>query len=193
MYLILIKFNGEIIPVKLILPIIQSRNGIYLSPFLEILLMDIVVEFLREGGLRLPPKIATTLSIVGGIIIGNTAVQSKIVSPVTLLIIGFTTIATFLIPNYEMSLSIRLIRFPILILSNFLGFLGITAAWFIILIHLSSLESFKTQYFNFSKNDLKDTVIRTPLWKMNKRPETIPNNNPIRQIDFKKLWRRKNG
>lgn len=193
MYLILIKFNAELIPVKLILPIIQSRNGIYLSPFLEILLMDFVVEFLREGGLRLPPKIATTLSIVGGIIIGNTAVESKIVSPVTLLVIGFTTIATFLIPSYEMSLSIRLIRFPILILSNFLGFLGLTSAWFIILIHLSSLESFKTQYFNFSKEDLKDTTTRAPLWKMNKRPETIPNNNPIRQIDFRKLWRRKNG
>lgn len=194
-YLTLIKFNIELIPLKLITPIIQSRKGIYLTPFLEIVSMDLVVEFLREGGLRLPPKIGSTLSIVGGIIIGNAAVQSKLVSPITLFVIGVSTIATFLIENYEMSLSIRIIKFPILIFANFLGFLGITAAWFILLIHLSSLSSFNVQYFSISKKDLKDIFLRAHLWKMNQSPEAIPNNNPIRQRDFvNKIWRnRKNG
>lgn len=193
-YLALIQYNTELIPVKFINPIVQSREGIALTPFLEILAMEIVVDFLREGGLRLPPKIAPTLSIVGGIIIGNTAIESKIVSPTTLLVIGITVIATFLIPNYEMSLSIRFLRFPMLILTNALGFLGITGGVFFLIIHLFSLESFGVPYVSIKNSDLKDIFIRAPLWKMNKRPESIPNNNPVRESDFRKQFRgNKNG
>jgi hypothetical protein len=192
-YLALLQYNIELIPVKFINPIVQSREGIALTPFLEILAMEIVVEFLREGGLRLPPRIASTLSIVGGIIIGNAAVDSNIASPTTLLIIGITVVATFLIPNYEMSLSIRFIRFPMLILTNAMGFLGITCGIFFLIVHLFSLESFGIPYVSIESNDLKDIFIRAPLWEMNTRPESIPNNNPIRQKDFRKhLWRKDN-
>jgi hypothetical protein len=185
-YLTLIKFNAELIPIKFITPIIQSRIGIALTPFLEILLMEIIVEFLREGGLRLPSKIGQTLSVVGGIIIGDTAVESKIVSPTTLFIIGITVVAAFLIPNYDMSLSIRVIRFPMLILANFLGIFGIGIGWFFIITSLLSTDSFGVPYLSFKKNDIKDTLIRLPLWMMNKRPEAIPNGNSTRQTDFRK-------
>lgn len=190
-YLTLIKFNVELIPIKFVTPIVQSRVGIALTPFLEIIAMEIVVEFLREGGLRLPTKIAQTLSLVGGIIIGDTAIQSKMVSPTTLLIVGITVITTFLIPNYDMSLSIRMIRFPMLILANIMGIFGIAVGWFLLLVHLSSLDSLGVPYFEFNKNDMKDTFIRAPLWKMNKRPEIIPNSNPIRQTDFRNKFKKK--
>jgi spore germination protein KA len=190
-YLTLINFNAELIPVKLISTIVQSRSVIYLTPFLEIVFMEMVVEFLREGGLRLPPRIATTLSIVGGIIIGNAALAAKVVSPATVLVVGMSAISTFLIPNYEMSLSIRFVRFPMLILTNALGFLGIIAVWFFLIIHISSLKIFNVQYFAIYKDDIKDIFVRAPLWKMNKRPEAIPNNNPIRQKDFWYKFRRK--
>ncbi|SHH92039.1 spore germination protein [Clostridium grantii] len=193
-YLALIQYNAELIPVKFINPIVQSRRGIALTPLFEVLAMEIVVEFLREGGLRLPPRIASTLSIVGGIIIGNTAIESKIVSPTTLLVVGISVIATFLIPSYEMSLSIRFIRFPMLIITSAMGFLGLTAGVFFLIIHLFSLESFGVPYICFKKSDMKDIFIRSTSWKMNKRPESIPNNNPIRQSDFRKQFRRnKNG
>jgi len=190
-YLTLIKFNVELIPIKFVTPIVQSRVGIALTPFLEIIAMEMVVEFLREGGLRLPTKIAQTLSLVGGIIIGDTAIQSKMVSPTTLLIVGITVITTFLIPNYDMSLSIRLLRFPMLILANIMGIFGIAVGWFLILVHLSSLDSLGVPYFEFHKSDMKDTFIRAPLWKMNKRPEGIPNQNPIRQTDFRNKFKKK--
>lgn len=187
-YLTLIQYNAELIPIKFINPIVQSREGIALTPFLEILAMEIVVEFLREGGLRLPPKVAGTLSIVGGIIIGNTAIESRIVSPTTLLVVGIAVLSTFLIPNYEMSLSIRFIRFPMLVLANAIGFMGIAAGWFFLMVHLLSLESFGVPYVSIKQSDLKDIFIRAPLWKMNKRPEAIPNNNPTRQSDFRKKF-----
>ena len=190
-YLTLIKFNVELIPIKFVTPIIQSRSGIALTPFLEIIAMEMVVEFLREGGLRLPTKIAQTLSLVGGIIIGDTAIKSKMVSPTTLLIVGITVIATFLIPNYDMSLSIRMIRFPMLLLANIMGIFGIAVGWFLLLVHLSSLDSLGVPYFEFHKSDMKDTFIRAPLWKMNKRPEGIPNQNPIRQTDFRNKFKKK--
>jgi spore germination protein KA len=191
LYLTLIQFNVELIPVKFINPIVQSRQGIALTPFLEILSMELVVELLREGGLRLPPKIASTLSIVGGIIVGNTAIASKIVSPTTLLVVGVCVIATFVIPNYEMALTIRFIRFPMLLLANSIGFLGIAAGSYILLIQLLSLESFGVPYFSLYQNDLNDVFIRAPLWKMNNRPQEIPNNNAIRQSDFRTKWWRK--
>ncbi|WMJ82391.1 spore germination protein [Clostridium sp. MB40-C1] len=190
-YLTLISYNIELIPINFITPVIEFRKGIALPPFLEILSMELVVEFLREGGLRLPPKITGTLSIVGGIIIGNTAIDSKIVSPTTLLIVGISVIATFLIPNYEMSLSIRFLRFPMLFLANAMGFFGISIGLFSILIILSSMKSFGVSYFAFYGSDLKDIFIRAPLWMMNQNPKSIPNNNPKRQTDFrKKIWRK---
>lgn len=190
-YLTLIKYNVELIPIKFVTPIVQSRVGIALTPFLEIIAMELIVEFLREGGLRLPSKIAQTLSLVGGIIIGDTAIKSKIVSPTTLLIVGITVVATFLIPNYDMSLCIRTLRFPMLILANMMGILGISVGWFFILAHISALDSFGVPYFELRKEDLKDTFIRGPMWKMNNRPSVIPNNNPERQKNFRDKFRRK--
>lgn len=186
MYLTLIKYNSELIPIKFITPIIQSRSGIALSPFMEIILMEFIIEFLREGGLRLPSKIGQTLSVVGGIIIGDTAIKSKIVSPTTLLIIGVTVIATFLIPNYDMSLALRFLRFPMILLANFLGIFGVGLGWFFILTHLCSLDSFGVPYLCFTLSDMKDTFIRAPLHKMKKRPEVLNTKDKIKQSDFRK-------
>ncbi len=191
-YLTLLKFNSELIPIKFISPIVQSRVGIALTPFLEILSMEIVVELLREGGLRLPSKVAQTLSLVGGIIIGDTAVKSKVVSPTTLLVVGITVVCTFLIPNYDMSLAIRILRFPMLMLADVMGIFGIAVGWFLIIVHLASLNSFGVPYFEIHSSDLKDFFIRAPLWKMNKTPASIPTPDNIRQKDTGGSWRNKN-
>lgn len=191
-YLVFIRFNAELIPLKAVIPIIQSRKGVAFPPILEIISMEIVLEFLREGGLRLPNKIGQTLSVVGGFIIGDAAIRARVVSPTTIVVVGVAAIGTFVIPNYEMSLSIRLLRFPMLIISNSLGVLGIAAGWYIIMVHLHSLDSFGVPYLFTNKYaDIKDILVRVPLWQMNKRPESIPNNDPIRQTDFRKKFRRK--
>lgn len=173
-YLSLIAHNSELIPLKFISPIIQSRQGIPLSPFLEILIMEIVIEFLREGSLRMPSKVGQTLSIAGGIIIGQTAVQSQIVSPTTLFIIGVSTISSFLISNYEMSLTIRMLTFPMLVLSNALGFLGISLGLTFILVHLCSLKNLGVPYLDLYISDLGDILIRAPLYKLKETFKSIP-------------------
>jgi len=185
-YLTLLTYNSELIPIKFIITIVQARKNIALSPFMEILSIQIVIEILREGGLRLPSKIAQTLSIVGGFIIGTAALQSNLVSAATLIVVGVATIGTFVVPNYDMAASIRLLGFPILFMTNYLGALGLLAGYYILFVHLLSLDSFGVPYFPIDKiSDFKDMYIRSPLWKMNKRAESIPNTNPIRQTDFR--------
>ncbi|MCB2295036.1 spore germination protein [Clostridium algoriphilum] len=190
-YLTLIKYNAELIPVQFVIPIVQSRIGISLTPFMEILILELLMEILREGGLRLPSKIAQTVSIVGGIIIGNAIVESKMVSPTTLLVIGITVVASFVVPAVDMSLSIRLLRFPMLFLANTLGIMGIATGFTFLIIHLSSLENFGVPYMDFKKDDLKDTFTRAPLWKMNTRPSIVSDQNNKKQNNFRDKFRRK--
>lgn len=180
-YLTLLKFNTEMIPIDFVVPIVRSRTGIPLTPFIEILVLELLVEILREGGLRLPSKIAQTISIVGGIIISDAAIEAGVVSPTTLLVVGIATISSFLIPIHEMSYTIRLLKFPMLILANLMGIFGIATGFIILMIHLLSLRSFGVPYLTFYKSDLKDFLIRAPLWQMNRRPTAIPNSNNIRQ------------
>ena len=181
-YLVLLKFNIELIPINFLVPIMRSRLEIALTPFLEIFLMELIIEFLREGGLRLPSKIAQTISVVGGIIVGDMAVQSKFVSPTTLFIIGISVVASFVTPNYEMSLSIRFLRFPMLFLANIFGLFGIALGWFFLLMHLFSLNSFGVPYFSINHyKDFQDNIIRAPIWKMDERPQGIPHQDNIRQ------------
>lgn len=185
LYLCFIKFNADLLPIQFIEPIAQSRKGIALSPFMEIFTMLLVIELLREGGLRLPSKIGQTLSVVGGIIIGDAALKARFVSPATLLVVGIATVASFAFPNYEMSLAIRFMQFPMLLLSDVFGIFGNTVVWFIITVHLCSLDSFGIPYLNLTANDMNDSFIRNFLWKMNKRPDNIPHQDPVRQADSK--------
>lgn len=181
LYLTLLEYNSELLPSDFATAIIQSRNEIELSPFMEILFMQLSVDFLREGGLRLPRKISQTLSVVGGIIIGDAVIRGKIVSPTTLLVIGITTIATFLVPNYEMSSALRLLNYIMILVTNVLGIFGITLVLFFTIVHLTTLKTFGIPYFSFSLEQMKDMFVRVPLKSMNKRSSTIPNKNPTRQ------------
>jgi hypothetical protein len=185
-YITMIKFNSELIPLKFVKTIVESRKGIALTPFMSILAMSITIELLREGGLRLPAKIGQTISVVGGIIIGDAALQAKIVSPTTLLVVGIVTASTFVIPNYEMSLSIRLLSFPMLVLGNALGMYGVILGVFFIICYLCSLDSFGIPYLYFHKKDLKDIFIRDAIWRMKERPQIILGKDKNRQENVKK-------
>lgn len=182
-YITFIKFNAELIPLEFIKSLIQSRKGIALTPFMSLLAMQVTIELLREGGLRMPNKIGQTLSVVGGIIIGDAALKAKVVSSTTLLVAGSATIASFAISNYQMAIAIRLVAYPMLVLANWLGVVGIVIGWFFLLAYLCSMENLGVPYFSFHKSDFKDIFVRVPMPNMKKRNETVPQNNPIRQGD----------
>jgi spore germination protein KA len=140
----------------------------------EALAMQIVLELLKEAAIRLPSPIAQTIGIVGGLVIGTAVVEANLVSNMMIVVIGFTAIASFVAPINEMGTSVRLLGFPTMIAAALFGFFGIVLVLMLIFMHLSKLDTFGTPYFAplapLKKEDLKDTFLKLPLWKLNTRP-----------------------
>ncbi|HHT7239142.1 MULTISPECIES: spore germination protein [Bacillus cereus group] len=184
-YVAFISFNFEVIPVELYLSIAESRTRVPFSPVLEALLMEITLETMREGALRIPTPIGQTVGIVGGIVIGQAAVQAGIVSNIMIIVVAVTAISSFVIPNYDMGAAVRLLRFPMMLAAALFGIVGLVIGWMTLIGHLISLESLGTPYgtplapFRFA--DMKDTFIRLPLWALRKRPKGNGTIQSIRQ------------
>ena len=179
-YVMLASFHHEMIPTPLALTIASGREVIPFPVLLEALIMELAFELMREAGLRMPKPIGQAVSIVGSLVVGQAAVQAGIVSPFMVIIVALTGIASFAIPNYAASYSIRLIRFPLLIASGTLGLLGFAAMFFLIAIHALSIRSFGESYLApatpFQPSDQKDVLIRMPWWKMERQPHLAEGN-----------------
>ena len=184
LYVMLGTFHQEMIPTPLALTIAAGREAVPFPILLEALMMEITFELIREAGLRMPKPIGQTVSIIGSLVIGQAAVQAGLVSPFMVIVVAVTGIASFAIPNYAASFSIRLVRFPLLIASGTLGLFGFSIIIVMMTIHAISLRSFGEPYtaplFPFRPTDQKDILIRSPWWKMDKRPQMVQ-GDPKRQ------------
>ncbi|MBP3964148.1 spore germination protein [Paenibacillus lignilyticus] len=176
-YIACISFNHEVIPLDLILSIGQFRAAVPFPPVIEAFMMEIMLEMLREAGVRLPAPVGQTVGIVGGIVIGQAAVQAGIVSNLMVVVVSSTAVASFILPNYDMAASIRLIRFPVMLIASMFGMIGIIAAFMVLVAHLITLKSLGEPYTApiapMRLGDWKDMFIRLPLWNMLKRPRSV--------------------
>lgn len=177
LYLAIALYHPSMISFDLIMKMKEARYAVPLPGLFEVLLMDLSFELLREGGIRLPSPIGSTIGIVGGLIIGQAAVEAGLVSPIVVILVAFTAVSTFAIPNTAMVNAFRLSKYIIMFLSAFMGIFGFCIGQILILIHLSSLKSFNIPYmFPFVSSelngysDLKDTIFRFPIFSMKKRP-----------------------
>ncbi|MFO7819103.1 MAG: spore germination protein [Halanaerobacter sp.] len=184
-YISLVSFHHELLPTDLALSIATTRQEVPFPSYLEALIMELSLELLRESGIRLPGAIGQTIGIVGGLILGEAAVNAGLVSPPMVIVVATTAIASFVIPDYEAAIPLRLLRFPLMILASFFSIYGVMIGWLFILIHLCSLESFNQPYFApfapIKLSDLKDSIIRVPLRLMGKRPYSTSNQQKNRQ------------
>jgi spore germination protein len=149
--------------------------------------MDVAFELLREAGIRLPGPIGGTMGIVGGIIIGQAAVEAGLVSPIIVIIIALTGICGFVIPDVSLVAGLRIAKYVFIILSSILGLYGFWLAAILCLTHLVSLRSFGIPYaFPYACSDVnnysdfKDALIRAPLFMMKKRPVFANRENTTR-------------
>lgn len=176
MYIAIVSFHFEVIPLDLYTSIAHSRIKVPFSPILEAIIMEITLEMLREASVRLPQPIGQTIGIVGGIVIGQAAVQAGIVSNIMVIIVSITAIASFIIPNYDLSSSIRFIRFPMMFFAFLYGIVGIVCFIMILIAHSVTLKSFGTVYTvpiaPFNLTDLTDTFLRFPTSMLTKRSST---------------------
>jgi spore germination protein KA len=184
LYVAVSTFHQEMIPTNLLLSIAGAREASPFPALVEALLMEITFEVLREAGVRLPRQVGSAISIVGALVIGQAAVQAGIVSAPMVIVVSITGIANFAIPRFNMAISIRMLRFPIIMLAGTLGLYGIGIGLLGILIHLCSLRSFGIPYFSpvapLSLGGLKDVLIRAPHWAMRLRPQTTGYQEPLR-------------
>jgi len=182
-YIAVTTFHQGIIPIDLLMSISVGRLGAPFPALLEALTMMVGLEILQEAGLRLPKPIGQTIGIVGVLIIGDATVKAGLVSPLMVIIIGLTAVASYTIPYYDLSLAVRLIRFPLMILAGILGLFGVAVGLYVILIHLISLRSFGVPYLSpFAplriRALLQDTFVRAPWWALKRRPQLIDVEEP---------------
>ncbi|MFD0671096.1 spore germination protein [Cohnella sp. GCM10027633] len=180
LYVAITTFHQEMIPTNLVLSIASSREPVPFPALVEAFLMEIIFEALREAGIRLPKQIGQAISIVGGLVIGQAAVQAGIISAPVVIIVSITGIATFTIPRYSLASGIRLLRFPMIFIAGTLGLYGVILGFLVILVHITSLRSFGVTYFAptpFTLVDLKNVLFRAPKWASKHHlQQTAPDN-----------------
>lgn len=175
LYIAFISFHPEMIPARLAIAMAAGRATVPFPSIVEALIMETSVEVLREASIRLPGPIGPTIGIVGALVIGDAAVRAGLVSPLMVIVVGLTTISSYANPNYNAAISVRLLRFPLMIAASIFGLYGIVLVLLLLLLHLIKLRSFGVPYMApftpLRLSDVKDTLVRFPWKWMNRRPE----------------------
>lgn len=184
LYVSVISFNPELIPTEFAVAVAGGRAGVPFPSVIEVLVMEISMEVLREATLRLPQQVGGALSIVGVLVVGQAAVSAGFASPITVVVIALTTIGSFATPAYNAAIALRMLRFPLIILAGVFGLYGVMIGMILIFNHMLSLRSFGVPYMSpivpGDFQGMKDTVMRAPLWWMPKRPGQLHPPNKYR-------------
>jgi len=188
LYLSLVAYNPELIPTRLVISMDAARAKVALPIVIEVFVMEVMIEVLREAGVKLPKPVGQAVSIIGGLVIGEAAVNANLVSPVTVVIVALTAISSFTAPVYLLGVTYRILRFFVLLCSGILGLYGFLLSLFVIHAHVSKLVSFGVPYLAplspLRLQDWRDTVIRVPFRKLVTRPTF---NQPLQPDKAKPL------
>lgn len=193
-YVAITNFHQELIPTELLFAIVASRENVPLPIIFEILVMEVSFELIREAGLRVPTPIGPTIGIVGALILGQAAVDANIVSPILIIIVAITAIASFAIPDFSFGFHCRVTRFMYIVLGYFLGFLGIGLCLFVHILILADLKSFGYSYLQPFAPVTKDYkgIFLSPSWKREHRADFLNTKRPKRQANISMLWKHSN-
>lgn len=155
LYVALVAVNPEVLRIEIALSVAQSREGVPYPAIVEIFIMLLILEFILEASIRLPSSIGPTITMVGGIILGQAVVEAKLVSNLLIIILAAATIANSTVVGFQNSISIRVFKYLIVLLASLYGVLGILVGLFIICTYLSSIETLGVPYVNFNKGERK--------------------------------------
>ncbi|PRX73504.1 GerA spore germination protein [Cohnella sp. SGD-V74] len=178
-------FNLDQIPFPLLATIVVSRLGLPLSGPVDLFLMIGLFELFREAGMRLPKAVGQTVAVVGGLIVGEAAINAGLTGPTTLVVSAMTAVATFTLVNQSLSGSVTFIRLFVLTLSCLFGMLGFFLAAFLIVVYMSSLTSFGIPFFSpLSPIRWKEAMFALfafPKSRYKKRPSLLGPRDSTRQ------------
>ena len=175
LYLAVIRFHTQILPSALILSFAEAREGVPFSSVVELIFLELAFELIREAGVRVPGSLGNAIGIVGGLVIGQAAVEANLVSPIVVMIVALTALGSMTVPNEEFAAAFRLVKYGFLILGGYLGIYGIVLGVYLVIGHLAGLISFGIPYLvPFIKKEQKGSrgegVWRVPLRKRVLRP-----------------------
>ena len=194
LYVAITSFHQELIPSELLFAIIAARKAIPFPVIFEILIMEFSFELLQEASIRVSSSFSTTIGIIGALILGDAAVSANIVSPILIIIVAFTGISSFAIPDYSLKYSVRILRFLFIILGYLAGFLGIAFGTFIMFAYMSSLSSFGIPYFSpyipKKKTTSLDNIFVRPVWQRNYRSFFLNTKKPNIEPNTSMEWRK---
>ncbi|MBA2939084.1 spore germination protein [Paenibacillus sp. CGMCC 1.16610] len=166
-YVAALTFHYEIIPQAVLVPLAQSRSRVPFPPLVEALMLETIIQLLSEAGARLPTKVGQTMGIVGGIVIGQAAVQAGFTSNILIIIVALSALSSFTTPILSMAFTIRIIRFPIIISAGLLGLFGMVFSTTLLVIHLLRLTSAGHPYFyppyDIKEKNKRDGILRIPF------------------------------
>lgn len=194
-YIAVTNYHQELIPTELLFTIAAARESVPFPTFVEILLMEVSFELIREAGLRVPTPLGSTIGIVGALILGEAAVSASLVSPVLIIIIAITGICSFSIPDFSLNFTFRIYRFVYIILGYMAGFLGISFGIFIQLAIMCKLKSFGSPYINpyiLGKNKRSiSSYFIPPIWKRERTSSFVHAQKKFSQPKISMVWRKK--
>ncbi len=187
-YIALTTFNQEMIPLELLTSFASQRSTVPFPAFFEALLMFVSFEILRESDYRIPNVSNSALSIVGALILGEAAVNAGIVSPIMIIIVAITAISALVIVEPELSNAIKWYRILFMLGGTTIGIFGIFIVFIIFTTNLCSINSYGKSFtmpFTPINSDIKNSIIKFPLLKRNKRNKYLT-NNIIREVSYEK-------
>jgi len=190
-YLAVVLFHQEMVPTELLLAIAGNREKVPFPTVVEMLMMEFSFELVREAGLRIPGIIGSTIGIVGALILGQAAVQANIVSPILVILVAVTGLASFSIPSYSLAFTVRVYRFFYIFLGAVLGFFGIAIGLFIQIMLTTNLKSFGVPFLSptgprtYSGPDI---VFRLPIFMHRRRPDYLNPRDNIRMPRNPRGW-----
>lgn len=190
-YISAVAFHHELIPTDLLLTIAANRERIPFPSVVEVLIMEIAFELIREAGIRVPGVVGPTLTIVGAIILGQAAVDAGLVNPIVVIVVPLTGITSFVIPNYGLFNTIRVHRFVFIFLGSIFGFVGVAIGIFTYFLLFTNIKSFGIPFFSMSGpmvNRGKDVFLRGPVWEQEKRPDYVHPRDRYRQPEISRKW-----
>ncbi|WP_340085065.1 spore germination protein [Siminovitchia sp. FSL H7-0308] len=179
------SFHQSQLPIAMLATVIESRKGIPLAGAVEALIMLLLFELFREAGLRLPVQVGQTLSVVGGLIIGDAAIRAGLTSPSMLVVIAASSVAIFTLINQSLVGIVGLIRFFVLIISSFFGFFGFFLSVFSVTLYLANIRVFGVPYLQLATRiSLANTIksfFQLPPTLERKRPNMFHSRDTTRR------------
>lgn len=190
-YLALTTFHQEAVPTDLVLAIAASREQVPFPAVFEMMIMLLAFELIREGGVRIPGMLGPTIGIVGAIVLGQAAVAAKIVSPLMIIVVAVSGLASFTIPDYRLGMALRILSFLFLAIGSVFGLVGIAVGILLMTAILANMKSFGVPYLgpvapraNFGA----DLIVRGQVANQKQRPDSLNTKDPTRQPPMSRLW-----